>query len=118
GSPTGGQTNLGNVEVGVAAIVCRHGLASVETGAELTLGGKDVGCTAIIPHGRITAPEACRPIGIPVVVERTTDTIGFGQLDVAGSTAGKKPGQENPIRRLAKAKALIGTRAARTPEHP
>ena len=42
GSPAGDHTNLGNVEVGVAAIVCRHGLAEVEARAELTLGGKDV----------------------------------------------------------------------------
>src|SRR5437660_10355151 len=42
GSPTGDHANLGNVEVGVAAIVCRHDLAEVETRAELTLGREDV----------------------------------------------------------------------------
>src|SRR5438445_7528113 len=118
GSPTGDHTNLGNVEVRVAAIVCRHGFAEVETRAELTLGGKDVeGVTAVAYRG-VAAPDAGRPVGIPIVVERTTDTKGIHQLDVAGSTAGKEPGQVNRISRLAKANALIRTRTARATEHP
>src|SRR4029450_981551 len=61
GSPTGDHTNLGNVEVGVAAIVCRQDLAEVEARAELTLGGEDVeGVTAVANLG-VAAPEAGRP---------------------------------------------------------
>src|SRR5207244_13238554 len=48
GSPTGDHTNLGNVEVRVAAIVCRHGLAEVETRAELNLGREDVGGVTVV----------------------------------------------------------------------
>src|SRR6266404_6063078 len=117
GSPAGDHTNLGNVEVGVAAIVCRHGLAEVEARAELTLGGKDVEGVTAVAHRGVAAPEAGRPVGIPVVVERTTDTPCIHQLDVAGSTAGKKPGQENRISRLAKANALVRTQTARATEH-
>src|SRR3954465_13675394 len=43
GSPAGDDTNLGNVVVRVAAIVCRNSLAEVEARAELTLGREDVG---------------------------------------------------------------------------
>ena len=119
GSPTGDHTNLGKVVVRVAGIVCRQGLAEVEARAELTLGGKDVEGVTVVANRSVAAPEAGRPVGIPVVVERTTDTKGFGQLEVAGKTAGNgnKPGQENRIRRLAKANALIRTQTVRVTEH-
>ena len=84
GSPTGDHTNLGNVVVGVASIVRSHDLAEVEARAELTLGGEDVEGVTVVANRSVTAPEAGRPVGIPVVVERTTDTKGFGQLEVAG----------------------------------
>ena len=115
GSPAGDHTNLGNVEVGVAGIVCRHSLAEVEARTELTLGGQDVESATVVANLSIAAPEAGRPVGIPVVVVRTTDTPCVRQLEVAGKTAGKEPGQENRIRRLAKANALIGTRDGSVP---
>src|SRR3954462_10238735 len=40
GSPAGDNTNLGNVVVRVAGIICRHDLAGVVAGAPLTLGGR------------------------------------------------------------------------------
>src|SRR5206468_10410644 len=100
----------------VAAVVCRHGLAGVVVGAPLALGRGDVQSVTVEAHRGVAAPEAGRPVGIPVVVERTTDTPCIHQLDVAGSTAGKEPGQENRISRLAKANALIRTQTAPT-EH-
>src|SRR5437899_1764989 len=74
GSPTGGQTNLGKVVVRVAGVVCRHGLAGVVVRAPLALGRGDVESVAVVAHRTVAAPEAGRPVGIPVVVVRTTDT--------------------------------------------
>ena len=74
GSPAGGETNLGNIVVRVAAVVQRHGLTSVVVGAPLALGRSQIRRGAVVAHRGVAAPEAGRPVGIPVVVERTTDT--------------------------------------------
>src|SRR6185436_7040158 len=48
---------------------------------------------------------------------KLVDPPSLHQLDVAGKTAGNKPGQVDAISRLAKAKALIRTQTARVTEH-
>src|ERR1043165_2827107 len=119
GSPASDHAYLGNVEVRVARIVCRcrSDSAGVEVRTHLPLSGEDVGRATAVAHLGVAAPEAGRPVGIPVVVERTTDTPCIGQLDVAGSTTGKEPGKVHAIRRLAKANALICTRTAGSTKH-
>src|SRR5512139_2312908 len=87
-----------------------------ENMAPLTLAGGDVELVATIPHGSVAAEQAGRPVGIPVVVERTPDTPGIHQLDVASTAEYSR--QEHRIGRLAKANALIRTRTARAAEHP
>src|SRR6185295_6105814 len=108
-------TNLGNVVVRVAGIVCRHGLASVVVGAPLALGRGDVESAAVVAHRGVAAPEAGRPVGIPVVVERTTDTPCIHQLEVAG--AAEESRQVDGVSRLTEADALVGASTTRRTVH-
>src|SRR5215218_355481 len=108
GSPTGNHTNLGEVEVRVAGEACA--LADGVVGAPGTLGRSEVQNGTTVAHRTVAAPEAGRPVGIPVVVERTTDTPCINQLEFAA-------GHVNRIRRLTEADALISTRNTRVTEH-
>ena len=51
--------------------------------ANLALGGGDIKRIALVSHCRVAAEQTGQPERIPVVVERTTDTVGFGQLQIS-----------------------------------
>jgi hypothetical protein len=108
GSPTGNHTNLGNVVVRVAGKACA--LADGVVGAPRTLGRGDVQHGAAVAHRGVAAPDAGRPVGIPIVVERTTDTPCIHQLELAAR-------HEDRISRLTEADALVSTSNTRVAEH-
>ena len=62
----------------------------------------------------VAAPEAGRPVGIPVVVERTTDTPSLSQDDATGTASA---GQVDAIRAGTEANALIAAGNAGVTEH-
>ena len=107
GSPAGDQTELRDVVVGVAAVVCaRIGQLDgrVVVGTPLTLPRGEVGVAAAVPNRSVGAEQAGRPVGIPVVVECTTDTVRGNQLDIAAR-------REDAVGSLAEADALVRARA-------
>src|SRR6478735_2759924 len=82
--PAGNDAKLRDVEVGVTGVVaggitgeCLTRVAGGEGGAVSTLGRRRSGTkqvvvgAAVIPDLRVAAEQAGRPVGIPVVVERT-----------------------------------------------
>ena len=69
---------------------------------------------AVVPNRGVAAPKAGRPVGIPVVVERTADTKGLGQLESPVAPP-VNAGQEHPSDGCAKAEALVRTSAAGAP---
>src|SRR5882757_239665 len=76
-SPAGNRAQLRDVEVGVADEVGANSLAGSIDGAEVGLG------SVVIANGGVAAEHAGRPVRIPVVVERTTDTVGSRQMERA-----------------------------------
>src|SRR5439155_20277925 len=54
--------------------------------AQSPLGGGQITNAAVIPNLRVASPEAGRPVGIPVVVERTTDAPSVRQLEALRGT--------------------------------
>jgi hypothetical protein len=82
--PTSGHTELRDVEVRIASI--GHVLAGMGNGKRRvvgSLGGRKVERRTNIPDGRIGSEQAARPLGVPVVVERTTDAPSLCQLERA-----------------------------------
>src|SRR5258708_8245286 len=114
-SPAGDHTKLRYVVVRVAAeirgsIRGRQLVAGDVIRAVLALGRGDIGGAAVISHRRPASEQAGRPVWIPVVVERTADTIGRGQLEIAGTAENGR--KIHGIRGRTEAKALVGAIAA------
>src|SRR6185295_10263410 len=130
GSPAGDHTNLSDVEVGVTAVGASSSrsrgltrMGGCERSAVDTLSRRDarqiiVRSTIVLDLG-VAAPEAGRPVGIPVVVERTTDTPSAGQDDAAATrTRSKRAGRSiEAIRGVAETNALIAAGKAGVTEH-
>src|SRR5205085_8211085 len=90
-------------------------VAEGERSAVDALRGGQVTHGPVVTDRGVAAPEAGRPVGIPVVVERTTDTEGLGQLELAIATGGD--GEPDGVRRHAQTDALVSTGDARAREH-
>ena len=90
GSPARHHTDLSDVEVWVAAkvrtLVTQATSSSDVGGAQSPLGGGQIKNAAVIPNRSVASPKAGRPVGIPVVVEGTTDTPSVRQLETLGGT--------------------------------
>src|SRR6267154_1518879 len=102
-SPAGDCAQLRGVEVRVADEVGANSLAGSIDGAEVSLG------RAVIPNAGVLTEHAGRPVRIPVVVERTTDTEGFGQMDRAIATGKRR--KEDAVRRRTETNALVSVSA-------
>ena len=76
--PAGNHAELRNVEVRIAGV----GDSQPRNGCAI---GSAVGSLgrAVIANGRVAAEQAGRPLWIPIMGERTADTVGFRQLDRA-----------------------------------
>jgi len=70
GSPARNHTELRHVEVRIAGEIrrLRIGIVGDVGSAISTLGSGDVGRVATVPHGRVAAEQAGRPVRIPVVL--------------------------------------------------
>src|SRR5882757_4804671 len=101
-SPAGDRAQHRDVEVGVADEVGANSLAGSIDGAEVGLGG------GVIANGRVAAEHAGRPVRIPVVVERTTDTVRFGQMQSTIATG--KCRKEDGVGRRTETNALVSVR--------
>src|SRR5215213_8400644 len=106
-SPAGDRTDHRGIEVRIAGEVATES-ATRYRGCK---GGTVVRsrCTIVANLG-IAAPEAGRPVGIPVVVERTTNAPSVGKLDLTTRDVYTVTG-------VTKAQALIGSWTAGTTEH-
>src|SRR6185295_11382313 len=71
---------------------------------------------AIVPNPSVASPKAGRPEGIPVVVEGTTNTPGFRQLQALRGTA-IEPTRVDGVSRKTEAHALVSARNTGVPEH-
>src|SRR5712664_475252 len=105
-SPASDHADLGDVEVRITAVVC--------AGERNSGGGKGRAHvelrSAVIPHGRVAAEQARRPVRIPVVVERTTDTVSSRQMQIA--IAASKRRKIDSISGRTEADALVSADAA------
>src|SRR5712664_536923 len=104
GSPAGNKTKHRDVEVRITGEIRAYNLASRVVGA-----GEELR-SAVIPHGRVAAEQARRPVRIPVVVERTTDTVSSRQMQIA-IAAGKRR-KIDSISGRTEADALVSADAA------
>src|SRR5262249_46535506 len=117
GSPAGYKTELRDVEVGVASVVdgfvCRIVTSCRSAGAvERAIYGLG---SVVVTNSRIAAEQAGRPVGVPVVVEGTTDAEGFGEVET--TVTAKERGQPHRVGSDTEANALVGTGTAGAAEH-
>src|SRR5258708_11860052 len=110
-SPTGDHADLEGVEVGVTGVAnTLTRMAESKGRAILTLRSGQIADRAIKSYGRRGAPHAGRPIGIPVVVERTAETVSRRQLEVAGTAEDHR--KVHSVRGHTQPDALISDAAA------
>src|SRR6266702_7193719 len=83
-SPAGHDADLGDVEVRVTAEVDGLCTETTSTGDKRVTEEQLRG--TVVTNGRVAAEQARRPVRIPVVVERTTDTVSGRQMEVSIST--------------------------------
>ena len=69
----------------------------------------------VVANGRIAAEQAGRPVGIPVVVDRATDTPSLRQLELAIAAVGSR--KVDGIGGHTEANALVSAGNAGTAEH-
>ncbi len=78
-SPAGGHADFSQGEARITRRYARTTIAG-----RLKIGGAPkILPRAVVAHAGDTAEQAARPVGIPVVVERTTDTPRGGEIDAA-----------------------------------
>src|SRR5439155_7479312 len=97
----------------LAGVSCREASAIGSLGSRGAQSVDVVVGAAVILDLSVAAPEAGRPVGIPVVVERTTDTPSARQDDATRSASA---GHVDAISRVAEGNALVSAAAAAT-EH-
>src|SRR5207244_601965 len=116
GGPTSDHTELRRVEVRIAGV--GHALADMADGersAVDALRGGQVTHGAVVTDRGVAAEQAGRPVGIPVVVECTTDTPGLRQLETAIAARGDR--QVDGVGGHTDADALVSTGNAGAREH-
>ena len=106
GGPASDKTNLSRAEVRVAA--CDSSLVERRNSCAEVRPSH-----IVVPHPSRTAEQARRPVRIPVVVERTTNTKGFRQMErtITREGGGTKasPRCEDTIRGRTDANSIAGS---------
>src|SRR5712664_448093 len=109
GSPAGNKTKHRDVEVRITSEIRAYNLTGAVVRTNVSLRG------AIVTNRGVAAEQARRPVRIPVVVERTTDTVRSRQMQIAIAAGCYR--KIDSIGGATEADALVGARTTSAAEH-